>query len=71
MKDIKKLIIQKGNNEYELVCGEGGQPAPNSVGTDEIIDDSVKFEDINTEVKDSMITAEDRVSKEDLDKFNV
>ena len=41
---------------------------PDSVGTEQIIDKSVKMEDLNQEVTDSIA---DRVTSEDLDKFEV
>ena len=52
---ISKLIIETGGIEYELDGGGGGgQPGPNTVCTEQIIDDSVELEDLNTEVKDKM-----------------
>jgi hypothetical protein len=50
---------------------EGGQPGPDSVGTEEIKNDSVEMEDLNQKVKDTMLTGDDRVSQEDIDEFNV
>lgn len=41
---------------------------PDSVGTEQIIDKSVKMEDLNQEVTDNIA---DRVTSEDLDKFEV
>lgn len=49
---------------------EGGQPGPDSVGTREIRDGSVEMEDLHRDVKDQMITSEDRVTQEDLDNFD-
>ena len=49
----------------------GSQPGPNTVGTDEIIDNSVMMEDLNQSVKDEMMTRDDRVTQEDLNGFNV
>lgn len=51
--------------------GGGSQPGPNTVGSDEIIDNSIKMEDLNQEVKDEMITKNDRVTPEQLDDFVV
>ena len=41
---------------------------PDSVGTEQIIDKSVKLEDLNQEVTDSIA---DRVTQDDLDGFEV
>ena len=51
--------------------GGGGQPSPDSVGTEEIRDDSIEMEDLNQKVKDTMVTGEDHVTKEELDDFSV
>ena len=50
---------------------EGGQPGPDSVGTREIKNDSVEMEDLNQKVKDKIMTDEDRVTKQEIDNFNV
>ncbi len=50
---------------------EGGQPGPDSVGTEEIKDDSIEMEDLNQSVKDTMLTGNDRVTKDDIDDFKV
>ena len=50
---------------------EGGQPGPDSVGTEEIQDDSIEMEDLNQSVKDTMLTGNDRVTKDDIDDFKV
>ena len=44
---------------------------PNSVGTDEIQDGSVQMEDLNDDVKDTMLTDDDRVTQDDLGRFEV
>lgn len=49
----------------------GGQPGPDSVGTREIQNDSVEMEDLSQKVKDQMMTDDDRVTPEDIDKFDV
>lgn len=49
--------------------GGGSQPGPDSVGTREIRDDAVMMDDLNTEVKEQMLTGNDRVSQEELDNF--
>ena len=50
---------------------EGGAPGPDSVGTEEIRNNSVLMEDLNQEVKDTMLTDDDRVTQEDLNNFDV
>jgi hypothetical protein len=51
---------------------EGGeQPGPDSVGTEEIKDDSIEMEDLNQTVKDTMLTGDDRVTQDDIEDFNV
>ena len=50
---------------------EGGQPGPDSVGTEEIQNDSIEMEDLNQSVKDAMLTDDDRVTQDDLDNFEV
>jgi hypothetical protein len=49
----------------------GGQPAPDSVGSTEIQDDSIEMEDLNQKVKDKMLTDDDRVTQDDVDNFEV
>lgn len=44
---------------------------PDSVGTRQIQDDSVEMEDLNQSVKDKMMTGDDRVTQQDIEKFNV
>lgn len=51
---IDKIIFDINGQEYEFAGGGGGQPGPDSVGTDEIIDGSVQEEDLSDEVKDKM-----------------
>lgn len=42
-----------------------------SVGSKEIKDDAVMMEDLNSSVKEEMMTQSDRVTKDDLDNFVV
>lgn len=49
---------------------EGGAPSPDSVGSEEIRNDSIEMEDLNQNVKDTMVTGDDRVTQEELDRFN-
>ncbi len=51
---INKIIFDINGQEYEFAGGGGGQPAPDTVGTDEIIDGSVQEEDLSDDVKDKM-----------------
>ena len=51
--------------------GGGGSVGPNTVGSEEIVDDSVMMEDLNQSVKDTMVTGDDRVTQEELDGFSV
>ena len=51
--------------------GGGSQPGPNTVGTDEIVDNSIMMEDLNEEVKDAMMTEDDRVTQDELADFDV
>ena len=55
----------------ESIAGSGSVPADNSVGTEQLKDESVEMNDLSRNVKDSMITDQDRVSQEDLDGFEV
>ena len=50
---------------------EGGAPGPDSVGTEEIKNNSVQMEDLNQEVKDTMLTDDDRVTQDELNNFDV
>ena len=57
---INKLIISIGGTDYELDGGGGGgQPGPNTVGTDQIIDGAVQMEDLNQEVIDKLTNTYD------------
>lgn len=57
-KPISKLIIEIDGDEYEF-SGGGGIPAPNSVGTEQIIDGAVEEEDLHDDVKDRMTVTHD------------
>ena len=50
-KPINKIIIEAGGDEYVFEGGGGGQPGPNTVGTEQIIDGAVEMEDLNDDVK--------------------
>lgn len=47
----------------------GDKPGPDSVGTEEIRNGAVEMEDLNDEVKDTMMTGNDRVTQDELDNF--
>lgn len=55
---ISKLIIETGGKEYEF-DGGGGQPGPNTVGTEQIIDGAVEEQDLHDDVKDRMTITHD------------
>ena len=58
--------------EYiESIAGGGSQPAYDSVGTEQIKDESIEMQDLSKDVKGKMMTEEDRVSQEDLENFDV
>lgn len=44
---------------------------PDSVGSEEIKDDSVEMDDLSQKVKDKMMTDDDRVTQEEIENFNV
>lgn len=61
---ISKVILNIGGKEYEFAGGgDGSQPAPNSVGTDEIKDGGVEMEDLAPEVKDKLTDTYDSGSR--------
>ena len=50
-----KLIIEIDGVDYEMDAGGGGgQPGPNTVGTEQIIDGAVQMEDLNDDLKDKI-----------------
>lgn len=51
---INRIIIEVGGKDYELDGGGGGSPGPNSVGSEEIKDDSVTKKDLDQEVNDGL-----------------
>lgn len=74
-KPISKLVIEMGGDEYVFEGGGGGSITPgvpipkNTVDSAAIIDGSVDMDDLNPEVKDTMITGDDRVTREELRSF--
>lgn len=75
-KKLTKLILKTGPDRgvYEL-CGEGitpGVPIPeDTVDSRAIVNDTIEMEDLNQNVKNKMLTDDDRVTRQDLDNFNV
>lgn len=69
-KAIASFTLDMDGEEY-VMQGGGGTPGPGTVGTEQLIDDSVEMEDLNHKVKDKMLTDDDRVTQEDLDNFNL
>lgn len=51
---INKIIIDIDGNEYEFDGGGGGQPGPNTVGTEELKDGAVEMEDLHDDVVGKM-----------------
>ena len=74
-KDGENLLVGSivGKRHLVIRFPEGSTIVvpPDSVGTREIIDDSVEMEDLSHGVKDKMLTDDDRVTREDLDRFEV
>ena len=60
-----------GIREVSVLAGEGQQPGPDSVGSEQIIDESVEMVDLSRDVKDQMMTGDDRTTQEEIDHFNV
>ena len=65
MKEIKKIIIQDGDKEYEIVAEGGsitpGVPIPaDTVDSAAIIDGSVRDEDLSEDVKNRMTNTYDQ-----------
>lgn len=67
MAEEKKLIIEKDGKEYDITGS--GKPEKDSVGTEEIKDDSVMLEDLNEEVKDELGAEIDDASEEEVDDW--
>ncbi len=70
MAEKRKLIIDVFGKEYELAGGgESSQPAPNSVGTDEIKDGSIKRQDLSDDIQNTLndVSDENVVSESELE----
>jgi len=52
-KPINKIIIEIDGDEYEF-AGGGGQPGPDSVGTEELKDGAVEMQDLHDDVKEKI-----------------
>lgn len=72
-KVIRKLrFLGEKKNEYIADGDIQIDVVPkNSVGTEQIVDDSVGMDDLSRNVKDQMVTGNDRVTAEDLQGFEV
>ena len=72
-KVIRKLrFLGEKKNEYIADGDIQIDVVPkNSVGTEQIVDDSIEMDDLNRNVKDQMVTGNDRVTAEDLQGFEV
>lgn len=57
-------------NEFK-VDGDIAIIEDDSVGSEQIKDESIEMQDLSKDVKDKMVTEEDRVSQEDLENFDV
>lgn len=69
VETISKITIDLLGNKYEFEGG-GGIPTPNSVGTEQIKDESVEMQDLSKDVKEQLSPAE-RVTQDELNNFNV
>ena len=67
-KVLRHIRVQQHNFEVPADGITIDTVPPDSVGTEQIIDKSVKMEDLNQEVTDSIA---DRVTQDDLDGFEV
>ena len=56
---VSRMVLVFGNKEYELDGGGGGQPGPDSVNSDTIVDGSIQEQDLNDSVKDRMTITHD------------
>lgn len=70
MEKFSKITIDLrpfgwGIRDVDVVWPEG------SIGSKEIQDDSVEMVDLSRNVKDTMLTGDDRVTQEDIDSFDV
>jgi predicted transcriptional regulator len=65
---LRHIRVQQHNFEVPADGITIDTVPPDSVGTEQIIDKSVKMEDLNPEVTDSIA---DRVTQDDLDNFEV
>ena len=58
MAENYNLVIEIAGKDYPI-SGGGGIPAPNSVGTEQIIDGAVEEQDLHEDVKDRMTVTHD------------
>lgn len=75
-KDGQNLLIGSivGKRHLVIRYPEGSTidiVPPDSVGSEQIINDTVDMEDLNRNVKDKMLTDDDRVTSQDIENFKV
>ena len=74
-KSLTTLTIEMDGTDYVMEGGGGIKPGvpipPDTVDSAAIQNNAVMMEDLNPEVKDSMLTGNDRVTQEDLDNFEI
>lgn len=67
---LNRIVIKAGNNQFVFGGGGSGQPAPNSVGTEEIKDGSVQMEDLSPEVRKGLDELDNiSLTDEDIEKW--
>lgn len=66
---IREVTVLRGGSSGELIPGV---PIPeDTVDSAAIQDGAVQMQDLNQDVKDTMVTGEDRVTQDELDNFDV
>ena len=75
-KDGQNLLIGSivGKRHLVIRYPEGSTidiVPPDSVGSEQIINDTVDMEDLNRNVKEKMLTDDDRVTSQDIENFKV
>ena len=66
---INNLIFQLGPKEYEFSGGGSGSPGANSVGSEQIMDDSVGMEDLKPEVRAAIAAGGTPATDSDIDEL--
>jgi len=67
-EQIKKIIIREGEKTHVFTGGDASQPEPDSVGSEEIKDDSVMEKDLHPSVREKLNALDDmdEVTEEEL-----